>query len=394
MQPPTKTFMKKMKSLTIIAAGGSIMFTAISLYSGDSKFYSNIAMPLLHKIMDPETAHRLAVTTAKYGIVPKSNNNDNKILQTSLWGLQFKNPVGLAAGFDKDCETLPSIFNVGFGFVEIGSITPKPQPGNPKPRVFRLKEDEGIINRFGFNSQGHEIVYTRLKDAKEKYGKIAGPIGVNLGKNKDSNCAVQDYVEGIKRFEDIADYIAINISSPNTPGLRSLQKAKLLEELIDNVLEARAQLPHKFPVVLKISPDMSYSEKEDVAKIIRRKNKEIDGLIVSNTTVTRPDNLIFSGTENGGLSGKPLRDMATDTIKDMFLLTKGQVPIIGVGGVFTGKDAYDKIKAGASLIQLYTALIYKGPPVVKEIKKELKVLLQADGFSNIQEAVGADHKSK
>lgn len=378
-----------MKSLVIVATGGCAMFAGIGLYTGNPKFYSDIVLPTVHNLLEPETAHRFGIFIAKAGLIPKTKSFSSEILETSLWGLKFNNPVGLAAGFDKNCETLPGIFKAGFGFVEIGSVTPLPQPGNPKPRIFRLKNDLGVINRCGFNNQGHNDVYNRLKIVKESQPDLI--IGVNLGKNKDSCSAINDYTSGILKFGELADYLVINISSPNTPGLRSLQKYKQLKELLDKVLEARNKLIKKPPLLVKISPDMTYSEKEDIAKVIKRKGKEVDGLIISNTTISRPDNLVGS-VENGGLSGKPLQNLSTATIREMFSLTQGKISIIGVGGVFSGKDAYEKIKAGASLIQLYTVLVYKGPPVVSEIKKELESLLIADGYQNIKEAVGSDHK--
>ncbi|XP_023221989.1 dihydroorotate dehydrogenase (quinone), mitochondrial-like [Centruroides sculpturatus] len=383
-------FIRKMKSLAIVAIGGGIAFSGISLYRGNSKFYSDIALPMIHEVLEPETAHRFGVVTAGAGLIPKSKVCDSQILETSFWGLKIKNPIGLAAGFDKNCEAVPGIFKAGFGFVEIGSVTPLPQPGNPKPRVFRLKNDLGIINNYGFNNEGQDYVYNRLQKIKENQPNLI--IGVNLGRNKDSASAIDDYKKGVLKFGELADYLVINISSPNTPGLRSLQKRKLLEELLDNVLEVRNKLFKKTPLLVKISPDTTYSEREDIAKAVKRKGKEVDGLIVSNTTISRPDNLIDLVENDGGLSGKPLTNMSTEAIRDMFVLTEGKMLIIGVGGVFTGRDAYEKIKAGASLIQLYTALVYKGPPVVTEIKKELEDLLRADGYANIIEAVGADIK--
>lgn len=305
-----------------------------------------------------------------------------------LIGLDLKNPVGLAAGFDKNAEGVEGLNNVGFGFLEIGSVTPEPQPGNATPRVFRLLEDRAIINRYGFNSDGHLAVQERLKSLRAD-GKFEGILGVNLGKNKTSDNAVEDYKKGIDALGPYCDYLVINISSPNTPGLRSMQNKKELEELLKATVEQRNKLERPVPLLLKISPDLNESELKDIANVIQKKATKIDGLIVSNTTIARPDSLNSShAAEIGGLSGAPLKALSTQVIGQMHKLTKGQVPIIGVGGIECGQDAYDKILAGASAIQIYSSMIYQGPPVVNKIKSELSALLESNNYKSVQEAVG------
>ncbi|XP_019852949.1 PREDICTED: dihydroorotate dehydrogenase (quinone), mitochondrial-like isoform X2 [Amphimedon queenslandica] len=330
--------------------GLAVGLTALSLSTGSDWSYRYVAMPLV-RLMDPERAHRAAVRLANWA--PSTHVEDEKILNTQVWGLSFSNPIGMAAGFDKHGEAYVGLFKVGFGFVEIGSVTPHPQPGNSRPRVFRLNEDKAVINRYGFNSDGHYIVKERImKWAEQKKQFPRRQLGVNLGKNKTSTDAVDDYVQGIRELGGHADYIVINISSPNTPGLRSLQ------------------------VLVKIAPDLNDSDKEDIAEVVIRKEGGADGIIICNTTVSRENLKSSHRSEAGGLSGEPLKGLSTQLIQEMYQLTKGKVPIIGVGGVSSGQDAYDKIRAGASLVQLYTGLVYEGPPLVGRIKKELALLLK------------------
>jgi len=290
---------------------------------------------------------------------------------------------------------------MGFGFVECGSVTPEPQPGNDKPRVFRLVEDDAIINRYGFNSVGHQRVKQNLA-ASVKY-KGSMKIGLNLGKNKTTEDPSADYVRGLGIFSDslgAVDYMVVNISSPNTPGLRNLQSRKQLESLIDKLLAIRSELYIDAPLLLKIAPDLTMEEKKDIAQVVMKRKKgkyRVDGLIVCNTTIQRPETLKSDQNlvnETGGLSGRPLSQLATQTIRDMYKLTGGKIPIIGVGGVFTGTDAYEKIRAGASLVQLYTSLAIEGPPIVNKIKRELEECIRNDGLSNVSDAVGAEHRPK
>lgn len=284
---------------------------------------------------------------------------------------------------------MQGLHRTGFGFVEIGSVTPEPQAGNELPRVFRLNEDAGLINRYGFNSEGHEVIYSRVKLENDKEKRAI--IGVNLGKNKLSPVAAEDYVAGVKKFGKVADYLVINVSSPNTPGLRGLQQRAELENLISLVVEARnslnvTKLP---PLLLKIAPDLSQEEKIDIANVVLQDKCRVDGIIVCNTTISRPSDLKSEcKNETGGLSGQPLKDISTRCIGDFYRLTGGRIPIIGVGGVASGQDAYEKILAGASLIQLYTSFAFQGPPVVRRIKRELDEILRSNGYQNIAEAVG------
>ncbi|GJQ74403.1 hypothetical protein Trydic_g21274 [Trypoxylus dichotomus] len=379
---------QKIRSLILVTIGGFGVYTAASIYKGNQTFYKNYIMPVIH-LLDPEKAHKLAIVAGKYRLLPKSSYSDPDILKTKLFNKEFSNPIGIAAGFDKHGEAVLSLQDIGFGFVEIGSITPEPQLGNTKPRVFRLLSDEAVINRYGFNSDGHDAVLNRLESIKSKE-KIDSVLGVNLGKNRDSADEVADYVNGIKKFGSVADYLVINISSPNTPGLRDMQTKSRLRDLLKSAVKARNELTtvNKPPLLLKLAPDLNPQERKDIAGVLREKDCKVDGLIICNTTISRPESLqSIEKTEAGGLSGKPLKDMSTEMIAEMYKLTEG-IPIIGVGGVSSGADAYDKIKAGASAVQLYTSLVYEGPPVVEKIKKELAELLELDNYSNISEAVG------
>jgi dihydroorotate dehydrogenase len=302
--------------------------------------------------------------------------------------LDFDSPVGLAAGFDKDALVVDAMLTRGFGFVEVGTVTPRPQIGNPRPRVFRLTRDGAAINRLGFNSTGSQAVAARLGVRKR-----AGIVGVNIGRNAVTADAVADYRSGAGCFAHLADYLVINVSSPNTPGLRALQTRDALEELLPAVRgalarEGRAGAP---PLLLKIAPDLDAEGLDDVADVALAQG--VDGIIATNTTLARPDSLIEQRRdEAGGLSGRPLFALSTAVLGGLYRRTGGKIPLIGVGGVETGRDAYLKIRAGASLVQLYTALIYHGPSLVASITGELAALVEADGFANVADAVGADHR--
>ncbi|XP_003445795.1 dihydroorotate dehydrogenase (quinone), mitochondrial [Oreochromis niloticus] len=387
---------KKLKEAVKVISSGSLLFASYLTATGDERFYANLLMPLLQRIVGPETAHVLAVKMIGLGLVPLNRYQDPASLEVSVLGLRFKNPIGIAAGFDKHGEAVDGLYKLGFGFVEVGTVTPKPQEGNPKPRVFRLTADNAIINRYGFNSCGLAEVHMRLKAREETQqgrSKAGLPLGINLGKNKLSRDAGADYLEGVKVLGPLADYLVVNVSSPNTPGLRDLQGKAELRQLLHTVLKERDALQEerKPPVLVKIAPDLTAQDKQDIADVVTELG--VDGLMVSNTTVSRPETLQDpSKSEVGGLSGEPLRDLSTRTVREMYNLTKGKIPIIGIGGVASGQDAMDKIRAGASLVQLYTALTYQGPPVVIKIKRELEQLLNDQGFSNVSEAVGADHR--
>ncbi|XP_071508820.1 dihydroorotate dehydrogenase (quinone), mitochondrial-like [Diadema antillarum] len=389
---------KKLQTAATVLGGGSVLFVGIAVANGNEKFYRDFVMPSF-RLIDGETSHILAVKTAAWGLVPWSKYKDPPRLASEVMGLPFSNPVGMAGGFDKHAEAMDGLLKMGFGFVEVGSVTPEPQPGNPKPRVFRLPEDKAVINRYGFNSVGHDVVHERLlrrlKQVSDKTQAEKGIVGVNLGKNKTSLDSVQDYVKGVRKLGCFGDFLVINVSSPNTPGLRSMQGRQQLEQLVKQVSAARDILPcsPKPPVVVKISPDLSEKDKEDIAAVVMDKKNGVGGIIVTNTTISRPDTLqgVHKG-ETGGLSGAPLRELSTATVRDMYKLTKGQLPIIGVGGISNGQHAYEKIRAGASLVQLYTAFAYEGPPLPAKIKRELEELLKRDGFNSVAEAVGADHR--
>lgn len=344
--------------------------------------------PLL-RLLPPETAHHLTVRALAHGFGPRGAAPDDPVLATRVFGLNFPNPVGLAAGFDKEAEAYRAMLDLGFGFVEVGSITPRPQPGNPPPRVFRLPEDRAVINRLGFNSGGHAAAAARL--VAHRPG--AGVVGINLGKNRDSADAAADYARGATVFAGLADYLVVNVSSPNTPGLRALQGPAELTEVLSRVTAAmdKATTGHSPPLLLKIAPDLADRDLEDIAAVVG--GQAVDGVIVSNTTVARPPELKGRHRqEPGGLSGRPLFAPSTRVLSKMYRLTAGSVPLVGVGGIASGADAYAKIRAGAALIQLYTALIYQGPALVARIKSGLAARLKADGYRHVADAVGADHR--
>ncbi|XP_061131830.1 dihydroorotate dehydrogenase (quinone), mitochondrial isoform X2 [Syngnathus typhle] len=388
--------MKQLKEAVKVISSGSFLFASYLTVVGDERFYANQLMPLLQRLVGAETAHVLAIKMISLGLVPVNRYQDPDSLEINVLGLKFKNPVGIAAGFDKHGEAVDGLYKMGFGFVEVGTITPKPQDGNPKPRVFRLAADRAVINRYGFNSCGILQAQQRLKAreaAQQEQTKAGFPLGINLGKNKESWDAKADYLEGMTAMAPLADYLVVNVSSPNTPGLRDLQGKAELRRLLHTVLKKRdgMQGRHKPPVLVKIAPDLSAQDKRDIADVVTELG--VDGLMVSNTTVSRPEALQDpQKCETGGLSGQPLKDMSTNVVREMYRLTKGKVTIVGIGGVASGQDAMDKIRAGASLVQLYTALTYQGPPVVTKIKRELEQLLKEQGFSSVSEAVGADHK--
>ena len=346
---------------------------------------------LLLRPLDPENAHAATLYALKLGLGGQSRTRDDEVLHTRVWDLDFPNPVGLAAGFDKHAEVSDAMLRLGFGFVEAGTVTPRPQPGNPRPRLFRLEEDLAVINRYGFNSQGLPPFVERLA-ARRRAGR-SGIVGANVGKNRETEDAAADYEAGIAAVCPFADYIVINVSSPNTPGLRSLQGRQQIEALIRRAQAAlrRAASSVAPPLLAKVGPDLNADEMRDIAEVALATG--LDGLIVGNTTVERPPGLRSRySAETGGLSGRPLMTHATACLAQMYALTGGRIPIVGCGGVASGADAYAKIRSGASLVQLYSALVYEGPGLVHRIKRDLARYLRADGFRSVAEAVGADRK--
>lgn len=351
-----------------------------------------VLRPLL-RLVSPETAHHLSILTLKASRLGGRRQPDDPILASRVWSLDFPNPVGLAAGFDKDAEVMGPMLALGFGFVEAGTVTPQPQSGNPRPRLFRLDEDEAVINRFGFNSRGLGAFVERLQ--RWRTSGAPGIVGANVGKNRDSQDAAGDYVTGIEAACGVADYLVCNVSSPNTPGLRSLQARAPIANLLERALEARQRsaggVARPPPLLAKVGPDLDDAQLRDIAEVALASG--IDGLIVGNTTLARPDGLRSRhAAETGGLSGKPLMRPATACLARMFQLTAGRLAIIGCGGIASGADAYAKIRAGASLVQLYSALVFHGPGLVTVIKRDLAQRLRADGFRSVAEAVGADHR--
>lgn len=335
--------------------------------------------------IDPETAHSLTIAALKFGLGPRTNEGADSVLATQIAGLQLANPIGVAAGFDKNAEAPQAMVDAGFGFIECGTVTPAPQVGNPRPRLFRLSADRAVINRMGFNNRGLEAFATRLSARRE--GLI---VGANIGVNKDSDDRPADYVKCLRRLWGLCDYFTINVSSPNTPGLRDLQGGAALDDLLGRVNEARRQLPQPLqtPVLLKLAPDLDHSRVEAIVAAAMR--HEVDGLVVSNTTLARPPGLRSRHrAESGGLSGRPLMGPATRLLALFHDAARGRLALIGVGGIACGADAYAKIRAGACAVQLYSALVYAGPDLPRRMRRELSALLRADGFSQLCEAVGA-----
>ena len=332
-----------------------------------------------------ETAHRAALMGLKAGFGPKASTPADPVLKTALAGLELAHPVGLAAGFDKNAEAPDALLNAGFGFVEVGAVTPRPQAGNPQPRLFRLREDKAVINRMGFNNEGLDAVKTRLEARQDSPSKAEGPVGVNLGANKDSEDRASDYAILLKALSGLADFFTVNISSPNTPGLRTLQSGDALDELLKKVNDAR----WAEPVFLKVAPDLDEAGIETIVKAVE--THALSGLIVSNTTLERPESLQSRHKgEAGGLSGLPLKTRSTEVLRQFRRLAGPDLPIIGVGGIDGPDAAYARIRAGANAVQLYTALVYQGPGLALRIREGLAQRLKADGFEHVSEAVGAD----
>lgn len=348
--------------------------------------------PLLFSL-DAEKAHRLTIEALKKNLLPPISPVNDAALRVNLWGRAFPNPVGLAAGFDKNAEVIAPMLKMGFGFVEIGTVTLKPQDGNPRPRVFREPKHGAVINRMGFPNQGVHVFKNNLSNFIRKRPRPQGVIGVNIGMNKDQAIPAADYTALIRSLAPLSDYLTINISSPNTPGLRNLQDKEPLTELLTAALDERAKScgAHPPPLFVKLAPDLSDPQARDIADVLLSLN--IDGVILTNTTLFRPEELPEAfRAEKGGLSGAPLTDISTAMIRRFYALTNGKIPIIGAGGISSGEDAYAKIRAGASLVQLYSGLVFHGPGLIRKINLDLLDLLRSDGFSHITEAIGADHR--
>ncbi len=346
-----------------------------------SKFRS-----LIFKI-DPEIAHNLAIKSLKLNLMPSffDENKNDEMFQSTLFKKKIDNPIGIAAGFDKNAEVYNSLFKLGFGFVEVGTVTPLEQYGNPKPRVFRLVKDQALINRLGFNNLGAENISNRIRNNLN-----TGLLGINIGPNKDSSNRLNDYLIGIQKFYDIADYITINISSPNTENLRNFHDENKLDELMFSIEEEKNRLKSKIPIVVKISPDISEEQSNILSEILLK--HKVKAVIISNTTANNREKLKeILKYQKGGLSGKPIEEVSNELISRFYKLLKNKIEIIGVGGVDSGKSAYKKFLAGASFIQLYTGMVFQGPSIVRKIKKELKEILIDDGVKNFREIIGKKH---
>ncbi|KMZ04866.1 dihydroorotate dehydrogenase (quinone), mitochondrial [Drosophila simulans] len=383
----------RLRSLGIVTVGGAALVAGITAYKNQDQLFRTFVMPAV-RLLPAEASHQLAVLACKYRLCPVSQYHDDQNLHTPFFGRMLSNPIGIAAGFDKNAEAVDGLQDLGFGFIEVGTVTPAAQEGNPKPRVFRLTDDKAIINRYGFNSDGHQAVLQRLRLLRKKEN-FNGVVGVNLGRNKTTMSPIADYVQGVRVFGPVADYLVINVSSPNTKGLRDMQSKEKLRELLEQVNDTKSSLDKNknVPILLKLSPDLSLDDMKDIVWVIKRKKSRVDGLIVSNTTVSR-ENLENKklADETGGLSGPPLKARSTEMIAQMYQLTDGKIPIIGVGGVASGYDAYEKIEAGASYVQIYTALVYEGPALVEDIKAELSALITRLGHTNVADVVGTNSK--
>ncbi len=348
----------------------------------------NIFFQLIRNL-PPELSHYITLKLLKLNLF-KSKNFEDPILNQHIFGFDFSNPLGLAAGFDKNAEVVNSLLNLGFGFIEAGTVTPKYQYGNEKPRVFRLKKDRAIINHLGFNNKGTEFVKKKLE--RLKLSTLSkGIVGINIGKNKDTLNDIDDYIFCLQELGPFAHYVTVNISSPNTPGLRELQNRGRIEKLVQTLQKYQSEMNslENTPIFFKIAPDIDEEQIRDIALISLANN--IDGLVISNSTTERPDTLKSNLTnEIGGLSGKPLFLKSTLILKKMYTLTNGQIPLIGVGGVNDALECYEKIKSGASLVQLYSALTFEGPKIINKILVDLSNLLKTDGYKNIKEAIGKD----
>lgn len=337
--------------------------------------------PILFKL-SPEKAHFLAIKVLKLNYLTKHKFHKSNLLETNFFNKKIKSPIGVAAGFDKNAEVYNSLYNLGFGFVEVGTITPKPQYGNPKPRVFRLVEDEALINRLGFNNLGAQNIANRIKSNKQ-----IGLLGVNIGPNKDSENRLKDYLDCLKTFHQIADYITINISSPNTEDLRKFHEQTKLDELLQAISKEKKNLNSKVPIAVKVSPDIDNQEINKIAEVLL--SNEIEAIIISNTSDSSRDSLSnIQKHQKGGLSGKPIEKKSSQLINKFYKILNGRIKIIGVGGVDSGRSTYEKLLAGASYVQLYTGMVFKGPNIVNMIKKELKELLIKDGVKNFTEIIG------
>jgi len=343
----------------------------------------SVLRPFLFNL-DPESAHDLAIKSLKFNPFPRRmfEVEDEEMLKINLLGKNFPNPIGLAAGFDKNAEAYNSLLKLGFGFVEVGTVTPFKQFGNPKPRIFRLEDDHALINRLGFNNEGIEIIKNRVKSDRR-----TGILGINIGPNKETKDQKNDFSLGLKNFFDLADYITINISSPNTEGLRDFHDQEKLKDLLTSLNKIKKENKTSIPLLLKVSPDIKENDIPLIVNVAIKNN--ISAIILTNTTNSNKDNLKSKNKkEKGGLSGEPLQQLSTNMIKKFYKYLNGEIPIIGVGGVNSGKSAYEKIIAGASLIQLYTGFVYRGPSAAKDIKKELIQILKDEGMNNIKEAIG------
>jgi dihydroorotate dehydrogenase len=347
--------------------------------------FEQLGMVMLRSL-DPEKSHHFALSALRAGLAPLPGPVTSPRLKTKFAGMEMPNPIGLAAGFDKNAEAIPQLSRAGFGFIELGAVTPRPQPGNPKPRLFRLTEDQAVINRFGFNNDGMEEITNRLARCRHSHHRTDIPVGLNLGANKDSEDRAGDFAKVLAKCGNFIDFATVNVSSPNTERLRDLQGPEALEALLAGVMDARKGLDHNVPILLKIAPDLDNSELMEIAEVARK--AALDGVIATNTTLSREGLKSAHKNEAGGLSGKPLFEKSTRVLAQLSRHLGTDVPLIGVGGVGSALDAYTKIRAGASLVQVYSAMVYHGLSLAPRIARGLDALLEKDGYDSVLEAVG------
>ncbi|KAJ1348078.1 hypothetical protein KIN20_003299 [Parelaphostrongylus tenuis] len=392
----SKLFLTHLKKPIIFVAGSGLIGCGTTEFLLNSEKFHSAVFPLIHQYIDDEAFHCLNVQLASWGLLPRFGQSRKEYpeLECDFFGKRLKNPIGLAAGFDKNGEAIRSLAKLsGFGFIEIGTVTPIPEQGSPRPRLFRLIEDEGVINRCGFNNDGVGRVQQRVKTARANWRSDFAVLGVNVGESKKEGDAKSSFEMGVNSFAPYSDYIVLNLSSPNTSGLKF--KKSDLQSLLLYVKEAIdiLHLASRPKVFLKIPPDLTNHEKRDIAEVVTDLKHGVDGLIISNTTISRPETLkSVNKAETGELSGTPLRQISTECVREMYRFTGGQVSIIGCGGISSGADVYEKIRAGASVVQLHSAIVFHGFPIIGKIKRELMELLRRDGFTNITQAIGADHR--
>ncbi|XP_063709266.1 dihydroorotate dehydrogenase (quinone), mitochondrial-like [Culicoides brevitarsis] len=381
---------RKFQTVVKVFSSSTLFLTACGVLTGNETAFKCFVFPI-NRHLSPEISQKLALYCCKFNIFQKENLKDDKKLQVKLLNFELSNPLGMAAGFDKNGEVADKLLELGFGFVEVGSVTPMAQKGNQKPRIFRLNEDKAIVHRCGKDNEGQDVIFERLKEIRDE-NRAKGLIGVNLGSNKITQDPIEDYVKGVKKFAFIADYLVIDARIKNSPGLRDIHDTKSLKNLLKSTISARNEISEEKspPIFLKLTPDITRQELREIIELIKLEDCKVDGLIICNSTIYRDPRLKSRYAEECGvISGLPLKEISTKMIAEVYHLTEGKIPIIGVGGIFTGKDAFDKITAGATVVQIYTSFAFHGPFIIPKIKKQLLDYMEINGFKTVNEAVGS-----